>query len=136
MNIVSYAFSRFVGIDVSKGTLDIASAECQSATIANTKKEINRWISSLIETANKIVVMEATGGYESLLVKLLHERKVALAVVNPRQVRDSHEKAVDNPQCAGQVESTVASPNPVSRKMSVRRSPPKRSGSSIDAPSS
>ena len=88
MNIVSYAFSRFVGIDVSKETLDIASAECHSATIGNTRKAINTWINSLLETANTIVVMEATGGYESLLVKLLHERKIALAVVNPRQVRD------------------------------------------------
>ena len=88
MNIVSYSFSRFVGIDVSKETLDIAGTDGRSATIANTKKEINRWISSLIETANTIVVLEATGGCESLLVKLLHERKVALAVVNPRQVRD------------------------------------------------
>ena len=88
MNIVSYAFSRFVGIDVSKETLDIASAECQSATIGNTRKAINTWITSLLETANTIVVLEATGGYESLLVKLLHQRKIALAVVNPRQVRD------------------------------------------------
>jgi transposase len=32
--------------------------------------------------------MEATGGYESLLVKLLHEHQISLAVVNPRQVRD------------------------------------------------
>ena len=42
MNISSYSFSRFVGIDVSKGTLDIASAECQSTTIGNTRKEINQ----------------------------------------------------------------------------------------------
>lgn len=88
MNIVSYSFSRFVGIDVSKETLDIAGTDGRSATIGNTKKEINTWINSLLEIANTIVVLEATGGYESLLVKLLHERKVALAVVNPRQVRD------------------------------------------------
>lgn len=88
MNISSYAFSRVVGIDVSKETLDIASADGRSAAIANTKAEINRWINSLIETANTIVVLEATGGYESLLVKLLHQRNIALAVVNPRQVRD------------------------------------------------
>jgi len=88
MNIVSYSFSRFVGIDVSKGTLDIASADGQSATIGNTRKAIITWINSLLETAKTIVVMEATGDYESLLVKILHERKIALAVVNPRQVRD------------------------------------------------
>ena len=39
------------------------------------KKEINTSINSLLETTNTIVVLEATGGYQSLLVKLLHERK-------------------------------------------------------------
>ena len=202
MNIVSYAFSRFVGIDVSKETLDIASADGQSATIGNTRKAIITWINSLLETANTIVVMEATGGDESLLVKILHQRKIALAVVNPRQIRDcgrkpektaesdrrtdrnsgsgrraqctqgrnpefregrwachcqhhqdllpasagkrktqksgldrSHEKALDDPQCARQVESTVESTNSLSRKISVRRAIFERSGSSIDAPS-
>ena len=88
MNTLSYAFSRFVGIDVSKGTLDIANADNRSATIGNTKKEINIWLNALIEAPTTIVVLEATGGYESLLVKLLHQRNIALAVVNPRQVRD------------------------------------------------
>ena len=88
MNIVSYSFSRFVGIDVSKETLDIVNADGRSETIGNTRKEISTWIESLIETTNTIVVLEATGGYESLLVKLLHQRNIALAVVNPRQVRD------------------------------------------------
>ncbi len=32
--------------------------------------------------------MEATGGYEELLVTLLHRHGIALAVVNPRRVRD------------------------------------------------
>ena len=88
MNTESYSFSRFVGIDVSKETLEIAGTDGQVAAIGNGRKEISTWINSLQETAKTIVVLEATGGYESLLVKLLHERKVALAVVNPRQVRD------------------------------------------------
>lgn len=32
--------------------------------------------------------MEATGGYENLLVDMLHESKIAIAVVNPRRIRD------------------------------------------------
>ena len=32
--------------------------------------------------------MEATGGYEELLVGLLHQHDIAVAVVNPRRVRD------------------------------------------------
>ena len=32
--------------------------------------------------------MEATGGYENQLVQVLHKNSIALAVVNPRRVRD------------------------------------------------
>ncbi|MEQ1903959.1 MAG: transposase [Pirellulaceae bacterium] len=56
--------------------------------IGNTKREIVNWIRSLSQPRETLVVMEATGGYESLLVELLHEHSIALAVVNPRQVRD------------------------------------------------
>lgn len=89
MNISEYPFSTFIGIDVSKDKIDIAELKgAAGKTIGNNKKEICRWIKSLKETSHTIVVMEATGGYESLLVKLLHEHQIALAVVNPRQVRD------------------------------------------------
>jgi transposase len=89
MNISEDPFSTFIGIDVSKDKIDIAEFKGGAGkTIGNNKKEICRWIKSLKETSQTIVVMEATGGYESLLVKLLHEHQIALAVVNPRQVRD------------------------------------------------
>ena len=89
MNISEYPFSKFIGIDISKDKIDIAELKgAAGKTIGNNKKEICRWITSLKETSQTIVVMEATGGYESMLVKLLHEHQIALAVVNPRQVRD------------------------------------------------
>ena len=89
MNISAYPFSTFISIDISKEKIDIAELKGTAGkTIGNNKKEICRWIKSLTETSQTIVVMEATGGYESLLVKLLHEHQIALAVVNPRQVRD------------------------------------------------
>jgi len=89
MNISEYPFSTFIGIDISKDKIDIAELKgAAGKTIGNNKQEICRWITSLKETCQTIVVMEATGGYESLLVKLLHEHQIALAVVNPRQVRD------------------------------------------------
>lgn len=89
MTSSSYAFSKFIGIDISKNKLDIACAAGQAVTtIGNDEREIKAWIQSLDETTNTIVVMEATGGYESLLVKLLHQHHLALAVVNPRQVRN------------------------------------------------
>lgn len=88
MNSFVYSFSKFVGIDVSKDSLDVAATDQAVVTIGNTQKEINPWIKSLTRAADTIVVMEATGGYESRLVKLLHQHGIALAVVNPRQVRD------------------------------------------------
>lgn len=89
MKLSEYPFSTFIGIDVAKDKIEIAELNgAAGKTIGNNNREIGRWITSLPETTQTIVVMEATGGYESLLVKLLHEHRIALAVVNPRQVRD------------------------------------------------
>lgn len=83
-----YPFSTCIGIDVSKEKIGIDEFKgTATKTIGNNKNEICRWIKSLKETSQTIVVMEATGGYESLLVKLRHEHKIALAVVNRRQVQ-------------------------------------------------
>ncbi len=57
-------------------------------TIANNQQEIVQWIGKLSNPSEALVVMEATGGYEGRLVDLLHQAGVALAVVNPRRVRD------------------------------------------------
>jgi transposase len=88
MTTSSCSFTRFIGIDVSKETLDIAVINGASDTITNTPAQITRWMNSLGDVTATMVVLEATGGYESLLVRLLHERQIPLAVVNPRQVRD------------------------------------------------
>ena len=87
---VEYPFSRFIGVDVSKATLDVAWHDSQpSRSIKNTEQEI---VSELIAKINNpestIVVMEATGGYEDRLVQLLHQHHIAVAVVNPRRIRD------------------------------------------------
>jgi len=85
-----YPFSQFLGVDVSKATLDFALADDKkSLSIKNTEEEIvSRLIGSIDNPQTTIVVMEATGGYEQLLVELLHRHGIALAVVNPRRVRD------------------------------------------------
>ena len=89
MKTSSYSYRTLIGIDVSKNKLDLAVSETGSRiTIGNTKREIAKWISTLSHPRETLVVMEATGGYESQLVELLHEQGIALAVVNPRQVRD------------------------------------------------
>ena len=89
MNNSEHSFSTFIGIDVAKNKVDIFEQKSQTfKTVGNNKQEINNWIKTLTETEQTIVIMEATGGYESLLVDLLHQHNIALTVVNPRQVRD------------------------------------------------
>ncbi len=84
-----YPFSQFIGVDVSKAKLDIAFSDAQSVSIDNREEAI---VSELIEQIRNrkgtIVVAEATGGYEDRLVTLLHQHQIAVAVVNPRRVRD------------------------------------------------
>jgi transposase len=89
MNNSDDSFFRFIGIDVSKDKIDIAEQQNGTVkTIGNNSREIDAWIRSLTETQQVMVIMEATGGCESLRVERLHQKQIALAVVNPRQVRD------------------------------------------------
>lgn len=80
-------FSCFVGVDVSKAKLDVA-LEDEFLVVSNTPQAIVDELIARIDCKSTMVVMEATGGYEEQLVTLLHEHNVALAVVNPRRVRD------------------------------------------------
>lgn len=90
MTMDDYRFSQFVGVDVSKATLDFALADGKSSvSIENTEKQIVRkLIGAITDRPSTIVVLEATGGYEDRLVSLLHQHDIAVAVVNPRRVRD------------------------------------------------
>lgn len=80
------SFDYTVGVDVSKAKLDVALPN-ESLTIANSVDAIQKLVDR-IGSDSVIVVMEATGGYESQLVELLHKHSIPLAVVNPRRVRD------------------------------------------------
>lgn len=82
MNNTEYRFTAVIGVDIADNQSSTAM------TVENNRTKIDRWIKSIVDPSNAIVVMEATGGYESLLVERLHEHQIALAVVNPRQVRD------------------------------------------------
>ncbi len=78
--------SGFVGVDVSKAKLDVAvrpSGEIWEA--ANTPEGIAGLTERLREVAPERVVLEATGGYELLLVGALLAARLPVVVVNPRQ---------------------------------------------------
>lgn len=80
----------YVGVDVSKAKLDAYRSITKNVeTINNEETPIEQFCKSLKRLAKPVmVVVEATGGYETLLLRTLAKHAVAAAVVNPRQVRD------------------------------------------------
>ena len=78
----------FVGIDVSKATLDMASSTAIKRRVGNDDVGISALVGELQTMRPTLVVLEATGGYQAAVVAALVVGKVPVAVVNPRQVRD------------------------------------------------
>ena len=77
---------RIVGVDVSKARLDAYCLERQRRlAVDNDASGIERLIAWL--APGSLVVMEASGGYERLAHRLLTERGIAVAVVNPARGR-------------------------------------------------
>jgi len=75
------------GIDVSKDWLDVALGE-ESLRVANEAAGVSSLIERLQAMSVELVVMEATGGYETQAASAIAAAGLKLAVVNPRQVRD------------------------------------------------
>jgi transposase len=79
----------FVGIDVSKHRLDVHVRPSGEAwSVANEPKGHTELVSKLSARAPTLVVLEATGGYQTSIAAELGAASLAVAVVNPRQVRD------------------------------------------------
>ena len=78
----------FIGIDVAKESLEIKhSDQSNSYSRKNSKRAVQRITKRLTELDVQLVVVEATGGYEALLVDELHRVGVPVAVMNPRQTK-------------------------------------------------
>jgi transposase len=81
--------THWVGIDVSKATLDVCvqptGAQWQAP---NTPIGRDALVEQLASVAAERIVLEASGGYEALVVAALASRELPVVVVNPRQVRD------------------------------------------------
>jgi transposase len=79
----------YVGIDVSKRHLDVArSPHTQAWRVDHNEAGISAIVARLKELAPALIVLEATGGWETALARALTEAHLPVAVVNPRQVRD------------------------------------------------
>ena len=80
--------SRFIGIDIGKDRLSLhVLPEEQAFTSSNGPAEIAELAKRLAALKPALIVMEATGGYESLLAANLAQAGLPLAIVNPRQTR-------------------------------------------------
>ena len=80
----------FVGIDVSKATLDVHILPSkESLVIAYTEEGLAGLCQRLDRLAGQsLVVLEATGGLQERVAAALAAAGLLVAVVNPRQVRD------------------------------------------------
>jgi|SRR5579872_6247 len=79
----------YVGLDVSSRYIDGASwPDKVTWQVDATSSGIEQLVERIAELAPKIVVLEASGGYEALAAGTLAAAGLPIAVVNPRQVRD------------------------------------------------
>ncbi len=80
---------RFIGIDVSKGHLDLAdSIDPNPRQFQNDEAGIASLVDHLISIRPTLIVLEATGGLEIPTASSLYAKRLPVAVVNPRHVRD------------------------------------------------
>lgn len=79
----------YVGIDVSKSSLDVATVPAgESWCESNDEKGSDKLVARLSKLNPRLIVLEATGGYESFVAADLAAAGLPVVVINPRQVRD------------------------------------------------
>ena len=80
---------KFVGIDVSKSTLDVCiEPAVQTLHVAYDEAGISQIVACLKEVGPTLIVIEATGGLEVRIATELAGQGLPVAVINPRQARD------------------------------------------------
>lgn len=79
---------QMIGIDVAKQKLDVSVDDNTALTLDNDEASFKSLLKIIPDSGPVCFVMEATGGYERKLVAFLQTRKIAVAVVNPKRVRD------------------------------------------------
>jgi len=83
-------YKIYIGIDVSKAKLDIKCDDSNSLLTINNQandfKKLNHYLPK--DKTSVLVLLEATGGYETAMVKWLLSRNIPIAVVNAKRVRD------------------------------------------------
>jgi transposase len=91
---VDTPMTLFVGIDVSKATLEVAGCTVDgpladlATTVANSDTGVAELVREFRARRPSLIVLEATGGYERLVAVTLALAQLPVVVVNPRQVRE------------------------------------------------
>jgi transposase len=81
--------SSFVGIDVSKGRLDVAIGEQgEFWDVANDEKGIAKLVERMEAVQPELIVLESTGGLELPVMAELYASHLPAALVNPGRVRE------------------------------------------------
>ena len=79
----------FVGIDVSKDRLDgFIRPQGVSFSEEYTDQGVEVVVEHMVKTRPNIILLEATGGYETRIVAALAHHGFPVVLINPRQVRD------------------------------------------------
>ena len=84
----------YVGVDVCKAWLDVAcvpalpAEQALPARVDNQEQARAGLVGQLAKLKPKLVVLEATGGWEAALAGELCAAGVAVVIVNPKRVRD------------------------------------------------
>ena len=80
--------SSYVGIDVSKGRLDVAVLREERVwQVGNNPEGIASLVEQIQAVRPELIVVEATGGYQRAVVDALFHAGLSVAVVNPARVR-------------------------------------------------
>jgi transposase len=80
--------ATYVGIDVSKDKLDVhVRPSGEAFAVARDGKGLRELVERLRGVSPTLVVLEATGGFETIVVGALATAELPVAVVNPAQVR-------------------------------------------------
>lgn len=78
----------FIGIDVAKTSLAVfIDSTDQNSECLNQTKDLRRLARRLKKLQPTLIVLEATGGYESLATEIFSEFSLPFAVVFPKRVR-------------------------------------------------
>jgi len=80
---------KHVGIDVSKRFFDVYILEDQKSMHFDYQPEqVKKCVRQLQKIKPELIVMEATGGYETELAMALQSVGLPVSIVNPRRIRD------------------------------------------------